>query len=287
MKSPERQPFGSEALRAALRYRQLGWSVLPIHPPTFGEKKSGKNPAVRTWKQFTVAACSEAEIRDFFGRDRDYSIAIMCGQVSHLVAVDADSKEAMSFVRKNLPATPLISRTGNGEHHFYKWPGFEIRPGNKLRGLPLDLRGDNSYVVAAPSRHWSGRYYKWVCVPSKELIEQMPVFDPAWLMEERTYKQSTISIDPFESRLRLIRRAIAYIDKMEPAVSGQGGHNSLFRAVCKLLKPEPEGFGLTESEALPIIAGFNARAVPPFSDKDVEHKIQSVVSRIRSSIGGA
>jgi hypothetical protein len=280
--------YGYEALEAALRYRrELDWSVLPLRPPMFGDRKSGKQPAIRTWKQLTIAAWSEAEIRSFFGDDRDFNLGIVCGRVSGVVAVDADSQEAIDWVRRHLPVTPLVSRTGGGgEHHLYGWPGFEVRPGAKLRGMALDLRGDDSFIVAPPSRHASARNYRWNFEPTKEMLKGLPLFDPAWIADERTFGKSKIAVDPVESRLRVIRRAMRYIDKVEPAVAGQGGHNSLFRAVCKLLKPEPEGFGLKESEAWAIIASFNARCQPPFSDRDIEHKVSSVVSRIHKTIGG-
>lgn len=60
-----------------------------------------------------------------------------------------------------------------------------------------------------------------------------------------------------------------YVEAMPGSVSGSGGHNAAFSAACALVK----GFNLTIDQARPIMAGFNARCSPPWSEREIEHKL--------------
>jgi hypothetical protein len=264
---------------AAMQYLGIGWSVLGIRPARPGDRKSGKHP-FGAWRHL-IAAAPEAEsvLHDIAAHPR-CNLAAVCGRRSRIIVADADGAEALTYLQATVPATPLVCRTGKGEHHYFAWPGFEVRPRTRVNGLPLDIRGDGSYIVVPPSQHYSGRRYEWVTPPTVELLRQLPPFDPKWFAEEGTGRRSKITVSPVESRLRVVRRAMRYVDRMPPAVSGERGHDALFRVVCKLLRTDPDGFGLTESEALPIIAAYNARCLPPFSDREVDHKIQSVLSKL-------
>jgi hypothetical protein len=71
-------------------------------------------------------------------------------------------------------------------------------------------------------------------------------------------------------REEVIRRAEAYVAKMPPAISGQGGHNKTFAVACRLI----QGFGLTMEEAWPIIRAYNQRCVPPWKESELEHKLK-------------
>lgn len=67
-----------------------------------------------------------------------------------------------------------------------------------------------------------------------------------------------------------LRGAEAYLASFAPAISGQRGHDQTFDAACALIK----GFGLTVAESRPILAAYNARCQPPWSEQDLEHKLQ-------------
>lgn len=68
-----------------------------------------------------------------------------------------------------------------------------------------------------------------------------------------------------------IRRAKSYLARMDPAISGQNGHDVCFRAACVCV----EGFNLSEEEAMQAIQDWNARCVPPWNDRELRHKIRS------------
>jgi len=67
----------------------------------------------------------------------------------------------------------------------------------------------------------------------------------------------------------LFERAQKYVAKMPAAVAGSGGHNVTFHVACVLL----QGFDLPRGEARQILDEFNARCEPPWSDREIEHKL--------------
>ena len=68
-------------------------------------------------------------------------------------------------------------------------------------------------------------------------------------------------------------RALAYLNNMPPAVSGAGGHGTTFQAALALRR-----FGLSESEMLDAMRAYNARCTPPWSEKELKHKIASAAA---------
>jgi hypothetical protein len=73
-----------------------------------------------------------------------------------------------------------------------------------------------------------------------------------------------------------VRRARAYLAKLPAAVSGQAGHLAAWNAVAHMLI----GFDLPESDAYDLIASeYNPRCDPPWSERELRHKLSSVAQR--------
>ena len=66
---------------------------------------------------------------------------------------------------------------------------------------------------------------------------------------------------------------------MAPAISGSGGHNATF-AVAVALR---HGFDLGEEEAWPILLDYNQRCQPPWSERELRHKLASAGNLQRHS----
>ncbi len=71
--------------------------------------------------------------------------------------------------------------------------------------------------------------------------------------------------------LDLTERARRYIAKMPAAIAGQHGHDQTFAAACALV----QGFGLSRSDAEPLLREYSARCEPPWSDRELAHKLTS------------
>ncbi len=71
-------------------------------------------------------------------------------------------------------------------------------------------------------------------------------------------------------------RALNYVLALPSSVQGQGGHDSAFRVAAVLC----QGFAMERAEALAVMREWNhLRANPPWSDRELEHKVDSALSR--------
>lgn len=78
----------------------------------------------------------------------------------------------------------------------------------------------------------------------------------------------------WQSDAAVVERARVYVSKLPPAVSGQGGHAQTYRAACVLAR----GFGLPEGDCMNLIREYSARCVPPWSEKELAHKVKSAMA---------
>jgi KaiC/GvpD/RAD55 family RecA-like ATPase len=74
---------------------------------------------------------------------------------------------------------------------------------------------------------------------------------------------------PLSTDEQIIKRAQKYLEKVPPAVAGQRGHDRTFQAACVLVL----GFGLPNSDALALLSEWNQACDPPWTQKELEHKI--------------
>jgi len=74
--------------------------------------------------------------------------------------------------------------------------------------------------------------------------------------------------------MTLNERVAQYLAACPPAVSGQNGSGQTFFVACQLTN----GFGLSESEALSYMQLYNQRCSPPWSEKEIEHKVQDAAA---------
>ncbi len=65
-------------------------------------------------------------------------------------------------------------------------------------------------------------------------------------------------------------RAAKYLETVDPAISGQRGHDTAFRAACI-----PVRFGITDPETVyRLLLPWNATCEPPWSEADLRHKAE-------------
>ena len=67
-----------------------------------------------------------------------------------------------------------------------------------------------------------------------------------------------------------VSRAVEYLSKMAPAISGQGGHSRTYHAAMVTV----EGFALSEQDAIDALADWNSKCVPPWDTKELLHKVR-------------
>lgn len=142
-------------LEAALRYIERGWSIIPI-------KARSKLPLVTSWKVYQDIRCTKEEAQEWWGKNPEAGIALVCGEISGVIVVDIDKKEGVKSEGHGLALAPtLCARSGGGgEHYFYKWRQGLVGAKVGFR-TAVDIRSDASYIIISPSIHPSGKPYEW------------------------------------------------------------------------------------------------------------------------------
>lgn len=245
------------AFHYACEYRERGWSVIPL---------VDKTPALASWKEYQERLPTLGELAIWFAQPK-YNVGIVTGRISRLVGIDCDSVEAGDEWLKNHPSTPLTVKTGGGGTHFYyQHPEIDVRNRVRVGGRKMDVRADGGYLVAPPSQHASGAFYRWL-QPDDYCLDDVPTIDPTWI--------ESAHADHSRPTSRVIHDARRYIRSIV-AESGNGGSNATFRAACIL-----RDAGLSEAEVLAELIEWNSRgnAIPPWSLRELLHKTRSVFAR--------
>ena len=159
----------SEVLEAALRYLDLGLSVIPI-------KAMAKTPDLTKWQPYQKRRPTREEVKAWF-EEPGQNVAVVCGAVSGgLVVLDYDDPRAFRYSwpkggpgGETLENETLVAETSRGVHVYIHLKGGEgaksrswRRHGGAKRFLPLDFQGEGRYAVAPPSIHPSGKAYRFL-----------------------------------------------------------------------------------------------------------------------------
>ena len=237
-------------------YRSLGFSQLPL---------PGKSPALCHWKYLTERHPTDEELVRWFGNTR-HDIGIICGPISGVVVLDADSAKVADRIAQELPPTEMRTRTAKGMHFFYRLErGQHVPPRVRVNQMMLDVRGETSYVVAAPSIHpETGQRYERL---GTWHLAKVPVFSTDWLPAAAPAGRGAIH--------RNVKDAIAYIAHIK-SIQGQGGSNSCFRAVCVL---RDAGFDQLDALAAMIQWSNSGNAVPNWSIQELTKKVRDAYSK--------
>ena len=166
----------SECLAAALWYAERGWRTVP-------EARGKKAPWLPEWQR---AASTDAETIRGWGQERpDAGVGIATGEGSGIFVFDVDpghggneSLAALEAAHGPLPETQRVRTGGGGTHHYFRWPGFDVRNSAGRLGPGLDVRGAGGQVVAPPTVHPdTGEEYEWETGP-----DVIVAVAPGWLL---------------------------------------------------------------------------------------------------------
>lgn len=262
------------AIDTALALAGRGWRVFPV-----GENK---RPLVKNWP--TEAKSESQSVRKAF-ESRRCAVGVVCGRQGGIFVVDVDSHDEGHPIHERMPETLIVRTPSGGFHYYFAMPDSTddddvLRNTQKAEAClgyrDVDTRGEGGYVVGFGSVISSGRY---------DLIHDAPLAPiPAWVLEAmRRYKRPTAMVARMQERAILsssisrsdaIDRARQYVDRMDAAVSGSGGHD----ATMRVARVATNGFGLSFGEAMVIMREFSARCSPPWSEKELAHKVRQAMS---------
>ena len=252
---------------AALACIARGWCPVPV-------PHGSKGPLIPGWQKLRIGAGDAG--RHFAG---DANIGVLLGEPSGwIVDVDLDCEEAREAAERFLPPTACVTgrESSKASHRWYVADGARTRQFRDPvdRSMIVELRSTGAQTIVGPSIHPSGERY--------DALEGIPATIDA---EELEACVQRLADHVIARRHRIAeplgqggaaddehveRRAIAYLDRMPPAISGSGGHAATYAAATALV----HGFGIAPPRALAVLRDhYNHRCDPPWSEAELSHKV--------------
>lgn len=271
-----------DVLQAAAEYLRRGWQPVPIPPRR-------KRPVLADWPNLRMC---EGDLAQHF-RPRA-NIGLILGEPSRwLVNVDLDCAEARELAEQFLPSTPAVTgRTSTpASHRWYVAEGAATLQHRDpvTRAMIVELRSTGAQTLVGPSLHPSGEPYTLLTGEpahvSAEVLTASVVALANAVVKQRhgdrwparsASNQGVVCTPPSGSSADVERRAIAYLESLPPAISGQGGHATTYAAATAVA----HGFGIEPDQALRLLLEhYNPRCEPPWSEKELRHKVDDAANK--------
>ena len=242
----------------------------PIKVPfQIGGQEEAKSNDPKTWASFDRA-------RAAFNPQRDAGIAYVFSYYDEFAGIDLDGCRDPETGKFADWAREVIQKVDSYTEISPSGTGVKIW----VRGeSPFD-KGKNKKLpdveVVTPLKEPGIEIYdnrRFFCVTGERLDGVSPNIetrDIRWL-KDRFWPAPTVDKRPSPIGDNVMDRARKYVAKMPPAISEQGGHNQTYHVACVLV----EGFDLNQSQALEILREYNERCEPPWSERDLRHKVES------------
>ncbi len=249
-------------INEALRYQEIGLSIIPIRP-------KDKKPLV-AWEKYQKDRPSAEQIEQWWTQYTNANVAIVTGEISGVDVIDIDSEKGIEALSEHLPEifeTPTAITPRGGKHLYVE---HRDGLGNAVRFIEdCDYRGQGGYVVAPPSIGQNGKPYKWLPYLSFANIKPAPMPESIYLLinafggygGDRAQRNKTQQ------------------NATNATLSFEQGHRdeSLFHVATSLIKG-----GMTPDNALICLKILASQCSPPFPEKEIRTKIESVLKRTSS-----
>lgn len=247
---------------AALRYAEMGLAVHPLQP-------RGKRPATA---HGCKDATTDAEQIEAAWSVKPFNIGIACGAASGgllVIDIDVDNESGedgyvtlreWELEHGELPDTATAVTGRGGQHMFYRVSS-EVRP-SANPSLGVDVRGDGSYVMAAPSVHPNGNVVTWEVPPEEGIAEA----DGNVLAFVERVRPAADKVDERGWKAPL---------QLPPKVTKGDRDNTLYKMACSM-RSKRMGEGAIMAACL---AENTERFEPPLPERDVRRIVKSAMRR--------
>src|SRR4030095_9103803 len=236
-----------------------------------------KKPVLEEWQKLTLADMTADYLSELNGSN---PVGVSLGLPSNgLCTVDADDDE---FLESFLQANPklrdsLVSRGERGGNVWVRIRGDYPRLHKlKLHGKKWGEWRSTGGQTIIQGRHPSGCSYTHNGKEPLEIafsdITWPEGLTLPWVKAEVAQTEPPVAESNSTPPSSVIERARRYVATMEPAISGNDGHGTTFHVACVL----SWGFALSESDAWTLLCEYNQRCQPPWSEKELQHKLDDV-----------
>lgn len=210
--------------------------------------------------------------------------------IRHIVMdVDGDAADVLREIetRPDLPAPSYVLHTSCSRVHvLWRVSGFQIETAELLqKHLACELRADPAATSCAQMTRLPG-FFNYRHYPARRVTV-------AYGHTHRTYTPSDfpdveyVTAKPRAGRFAMpasdrAQRARRYLAAVPPAIQGQHGDSHTFRMCCRLVR----GFALTNTDAMRLLAEWNERCQPPWSEGELRDKLDHARRYGREPVGG-
>lgn len=264
----------------------------------------GKHPIHDKWHLTMPTA---AQVAEWFEPWPDANIGVAMGPRSGIIDIETDCDEGEEWLADlwegKAPATATFRSGrvgGGGLHRLYQFRADLPLLGNKKIILGTKQGGDYRHIadlklgngvdevtgqpkgsqsIFPPSMHSSGHRYKWVISPE----DSPPAALPDWVAVKLVAlcrPPAPPAPPPFTNSPQAVERCRKFVAKMPPAISGQGGHDQTLQVACETVR-----FALSDSDAAAVMAEYNARCQPQWSERDLAHKLADAKVKAAGEFG--
>jgi hypothetical protein len=270
--------------RAAQVYAACGFPVVAMHavrpdggctcPQGARCPDPGKHPRLADWPR--LASTTPAEVRRWWRRWPAANVGLATG--IRFDVLDVDGEAGVEALRALVQAGAVprggpLARTGGGGWHVLLAP---TGAGNRVRLRPgLDWRGRGGLIVAPPSRHRSGRRYRWVRPLTTELPE-VPAGLRRLLVPPKSERATLPPAAGPAGRAGAYARAALdrEADRVATAAAGTGNH-TLNRAAFSL--GQLAAAGLLEADEIRARLLAAAMSAPASQHTDRERRARATI----------
>lgn len=264
-------------------YSLLGDAVFLTIP--LGEK----GPKEPGWHQVTFEQSADDRLDLLRAVERGGNIGVLLGPKSNrLLALDLDDDKLIDQWLNRAPwlAETLRSKGKRGCQFWLRlevgcdYPNgkavYKLTEGGKVLG-ELRLGGTAGAQSIIFGIHPEGMEYQIVVEKPPRVVSLADLDELAPGLIFNDHQAESGRSDPVNKpslATNILKRVECYIDTCDPAISGQRGHDTTFRVLCSVIG----GFDLSAEEAWHAARYYNFRCEPPWSEKELRHKIEDALT---------
>jgi hypothetical protein len=238
-------------------------------PLPFGQKKPVNGEWQTTTFERTQDPDYQKELNAAINRGGNIGVLLTSG----LATIDIDNdRDAEEFLRLNPKLTGTLRTRGARGFNLWIHPTGDY-PARTLFLKKIDgtdwgeWRGKGQTVIRG--QHPEGNQYQRLIERPAIEIGFSEIDWPADVVLRWKKQEEKKPANCYDSGHDMNKRISAYLAGIPGAVSGQGGHRQTFKAAVALVN----GWGLRASEALSYLQAYNQKCEPPWTEKELKHKL--------------
>ena len=281
--------YSNDIKQEALYYTSIGLPVIPLCTPSHEGmdenhrhrcKSPGKAPVLKGWPKHSETTA--ADIHRWFSMNQFFNIGVPLGSPSELIGIDIDGAEGEKILKElskgDVPSTWEFT-TGKGRRLLYKLPlGMQTKKMKFVGKKPNEefaIICDGQQTVIPPSRHSSGRLYKWSVGPRE--MEQ-PASVPQWIIDQiqiddqgqRILKEETGEASPEEEIKKPPGKVTS--DDWDAVLSKGERNDEITKRAGSLI-----GRGMSKDAVISVLKLWNmTHCKPPLPEDEIETIVVSV-----------